>query len=703
MMAADAIVHFANSIPNDGGDWGNLWGNNNMEQFGKDLEQFGKALVSYSLEVAMLNSGALLSSMAAAHAIIDMAKRIPNDGGDWGELWGNNDLGDFAKGLANFGRAMQLYSESISNISDFKRIEDSMVAATAITTFADTIPNGGGWLGDIVGNNQIGDFGFGLIQFGSGMAGYFNAIASIGFQRIVDSMDAAHAIVEFANLIPNQGGLWSWLAGDNTLKKFGEGLADFGNGMGSYFAAISSVGFQRIVDSTDAAKALVDIANLVPKQGGLWNKLTTGSKDMKKFGEGLEGFAGGLATYSNAIGSINFQRISDSVEPVSSLLSLGADLGEGSFNGWLFGYKTLEGFGQNLVAFGTSLTDFYSQISSVDTTVFGRISAAINILNTIDYAGIDPVATSMQDILDVVFALGNADPENIKGVSEALKEFTSIGLTEMAAIFEDPEEISPAIDTFSTNVGDLLSDKESDFEDAAKELVKALVDKMASELRNSKTSLNPALDSMIQAIRGYRYRFYQAGGYLVEGFVGGIDSNRWKAEAAAKVLAKATEDAAKAELEQNSPSKKFYNIGSGTVEGMVNAMYDGIRAVYQSGTKLAEAAHKGTSEAIKKVADFVSYGMDAQPTIRPVLDLTDVAAGFGQLNTMFGHKQAISIGARMNNVNNSGSETNPTVNGIGANYNFVQNNYSPKALNAAEIYRLTKNQFSQVKGWVPTK
>ena len=37
------------------------------------------------------------------------------------------------------------------------------------------------------------------------------------------------------------------------------------------------------------------------------------------------------------------------------------------------------------------------------------------------------------------------------------------------------------------------------------------------------------------------------------------------------------------------------------------------------------------------------------------------------------------------------------VNGSNPIYQFTQNNYSPKALSRAEIYRQTKNQFSVMK------
>ena len=373
-------------------------------------------------------------------------------------------------------------------------------------------------------------------------------------------------------------------------------------------------------------------------------------------------------------------------------------MGTGSFKGWLFGYNTLSGFGEEFVSFGNSLNDFYVSISGIDTTVFGRISAAINILTTIDVVNLDPVLTNLQSLMDTIYIIGNANPENISTVAEALTAFTSVGLEEMAETFKDTELVSDAIDTMIINISSSLSDKQKDLETEASGLVKAFIDKIKKELDGQDKVFNSTIDSMLSQIKAYQSGFGVAGALLVAGFKNGITANTWRAAAAAKAMAKAAEDAANKELEINSPSKKFYATGSGTVEGMVMAMYDGIKTVYSAGTKLAEAAHKGTSEAIKKVADFVSFGMDTQPTIRPVLDLTDVASGFSQLNTMFGHRQAVGISAKMNEITAAKFNSDGTVVGTGPSYNFVQNNYSPKPLNAGEIYRQTRNQFARVKG-----
>ena len=49
------------------------------------------------------------------------------------------------------------------------------------------------------------------------------------------------------------------------------------------------------------------------------------------------------------------------------------------------------------------------------------------------------------------------------------------------------------------------------------------------------------------------------------------------------------------------------------------------------------------SDAITKVQSLIENGIDSQPTIRPVLDLSDVAAGTDALNSMLGMGSSIGV------------------------------------------------------------
>ena len=136
--------------------------------------------------------------------------------------------------------------------------------------------------------------------------------------------------------------------------------------------------------------------------------------------------------------------------------------------------------------------------------------------------------------------------------------------------------------------------------------------------------------------------------------------------------------------------------------GFVNAIGTYAVKAYNASADMAKSAKTGLGNAIAKVKDMIDNGVDTQPTIRPILDLSDVEEKSHRLNTLFSRSQALTVStgiaaARGRNLQNE--DTNPNT---GNSYNFTQNNYSPKALSRTEIYRQTKNQFSAMERMVET-
>ena len=114
---------------------------------------------------------------------------------------------------------------------------------------------------------------------------------------------------------------------------------------------------------------------------------------------------------------------------------------------------------------------------------------------------------------------------------------------------------------------------------------------------------------------------------------------------------------------------------------------------------MAESVIRTTQDALKRVGEMVLNDVDTTPTIRPVLDLSNIESGTRRLNTIFSQTQALRASASFSQ--NGMTETDTTTAG-GNVYQFTQNNYSPKALSRIEIYRQTKNQFSAMERMVKT-
>lgn len=206
----------------------------------------------------------------------------------------------------------------------------------------------------------------------------------------------------------------------------------------------------------------------------------------------------------------------------------------------------------------------------------------------------------------------------------------------------------------------------------------------------------------LTAIRNKYTDFYNAGKYLVEGFADGITAYTYLAGARARAMAAAAARAAEKELDINSPSKVSYGIGSFFGKGFVNALIDYTSKSYKAGSEIAKSAKNGLSNAISKITDVIEGDIDTQPTIRPVLDLSDVETGTSRLNTLFSRAQAMSISSGMDRTSGEEIQNGGNVPGSGNMFSFTQNNYSPKPLSRLEIYRQTKNQFSAMERMVTT-
>ena len=214
-----------------------------------------------------------------------------------------------------------------------------------------------------------------------------------------------------------------------------------------------------------------------------------------------------------------------------------------------------------------------------------------------------------------------------------------------------------------------------------------------------KSTCTLSISGAITAMKNKYTDFYNTGAYLVQGFINGIADNIESAARKAAEMAKAASDAAKAELDINSPSKVGYSIGDFFGVGFVMAISDYGKRAYDASRNMASMAKSGLTSAVSAIADWIDSDMDIQPTIRPVLDLSAVEKEAMRLDTMFTREQAIAAGSGITSRRTNSIEENQNgVNGsTGNTFTFTQNNYSPKALSRIEIYRQTKNQFSAMK------
>lgn len=709
-----------------------LTGGSSLSKFGEELVPFGEAMRDFSLAIGNMDGEIVANAATAGKALAEMAATIPNTGGLVSFFAGENDMTAFGKQLVPFGEAMRQFGDAITGL-DANAVTEAAIAGKAMAEMATTIPNSGGVVGFFAGENDMGEFGKQLVPFGEAMKAFGDAVRGLEADAIVNSATAGKALVELADTVPNTGGVVAFFTGNNDVDTFGEKLVPFGEAMKAYSEAIMGMDSAAITNSATAGKALVELANTIPNTGGLVSWFT-GDNDLGSFGDSLVQFGSGIKSYSDSISGIDTGIMSSVITQVNRLVEMAKGMAELDTSG-MSGFSTaLTQLGNNGIdGFINAFTDASGRVTSAATSM---LTAFINAANAQKGNLTSTFTTMMQAVLTTLTnyqtqfntagstlmtkfisgiksqdgntktAITNIISGCITAINNKQTQFNTAGANLMikliAGVKSKDYETRNAFVNILSSCLTAIANKYPEFQNAGMQCMIKFIAGVKEKAEEVKTAFTGNLNASVTAIRDYHDQFKQAGTYLVEGFADGISENTYRAEAKARAMARAAAEAAEYELDEHSPSRVGYHIGDFFGLGFVNAIGTYAVKAYNASAEMADSAKTGLGNAIAKVKDMIDNGVDGQPTIRPILDLSDVEEKSHRLNTLFSRSQALTVStgiaaARGRNLQNE--DTNPNT---GNSYNFTQNNYSPKALSRTEIYRQTKNQFSAMERMVET-
>ena len=698
-----ALIELAKTLPTTGGVVGWFTGENDLASFASGIVPFGEAMKEYSLAVTGINSDAVINSTTAGKALIELANTVPNTGGVVGWFTGGKDMSQFGEQLTPFGEAMKSYSDAISGI-DVEAITNSATAGKALVELANTLPNTGGVVSWFTGSNDIGAFGESLILFGKNFAQYSDYMKNVDAGIVTATTNAASSIVELQKSLPEEGG---WFSKDVSLADFGKDMSSFGSYFSSYYAYISGV------DTGVLSSVITQTNRLVEMAKGMVgldvSGMTSFSSALTKLGEtGVTGFINAFNNAESKVKAAASNMLTAFINGANAKKSDTTTTFTNIVQAVLTAIKAKQPEFQTVGS--TLMVKFIAGVKSQDntarTTFTTIISGCLTAIKN-KYAEFQTVGTQTM----IKFIAGVKSQDNnarttytniMNGCLTAIKnkytEFQTVGTQTMVKFIAGVKsKDNEARTTFTTIISGCLTaikNKYAEFEAVGRGCMEKLISGVKSKDANVKDSFTSSLSNAVNAVKGYRDQFYSAGSYLVDGFASGISENAYKAEAKARAMAAAAARAAEKELDEHSPSKVGYRIGDYFGVAFVNAIGDYEDKAYDVSSDMATAAKTGLGNAISKIKDFITNGIDAEPTIRPVLDLSNVESRIGKLNTMLSRTQALSISASMNKdrtseIQNGGGKPNTN-----STFTFTQNNYSPKSLSRVELYRQTNNQFS---------
>ena len=180
---------------------------------------------------------------------------------------------------------------------------------------------------------------------------------------------------------------------------------------------------------------------------------------------------------------------------------------------------------------------------------------------------------------------------------------------------------------------------------------------------------------------------YDVGMNIALGLKEGIEDYAEEAITAASDMVEAVMEIMAEVPQVESPSKVTRSIGGYISQGLALGIEDGASNVYNAAKTVAEGGIDGMQGEMGRLQDLISTGLDFNPIITPMLDLSYIKQQMSELDYLMNDPEY--------GIGQNGGEA---LAGKTQQISFTQNNYSPKSLTRYEIYRQTQNQISQLKG-----
>lgn len=242
-----------------------------------NMEALMPSIITFADNCANLNTTGLQAGCDAITALVEASTKIPNSGGLFAGIVGDNGWDTFAFGLASLGGAIQAFSEACAGINE-KGLEAGCKATVELAKASDEIPNSGGLLADWIGDNTWGTMQAGLVAYGGALVEFSNAVAGVSKTNVSQGAWATRELANAMDGLPNSGGKLADFLGDNNWVTFSNGLGPYGSALKSFSDYVSGVSVDAVKNGKDATILLGEAYSVVQgiPTSGYWQQIYTG-------------------------------------------------------------------------------------------------------------------------------------------------------------------------------------------------------------------------------------------------------------------------------------------------------------------------------------------------------------------------------------------------------------------------------------------
>ena len=561
-------------------------------------------------------------------------------------MWGSyKNIGEFASGFSDVAKEVA----KMAKVIDKKEIDASVIdavkpVAEVLKTFASIeLPASGGLLQLGTGNTTLKDFGKFLSSFGENFATFKEAIAGLeGMDEFIAEgsnlekvCQVISTMVTAGSEIPPSGGLKQFVDGNTTLQDFASQLVGFATSFSTFAQTVADIPEEDFATATGKIdpiiKAISAMAQVkMPDTGGLKQGIF-GGQNLGSFAVQLARFAPSFTKFANGLKDTpvddalvsktsNIQKVIDAAAKIK--------LPDKSF------WERIKDNG-NITSFGTKISGLVTSLNKISGNAGKINTSGITKLNS-SIAKIKSAVTSFKDIGTIPTG------GNLATLANNINKFSKkVGSSDTSGLAAKASEVASSVKSFAKTASTSISSSgTSSFSKQGKDMGNAMAKGLSSSssgVTNAAKSLQKKAKSAIDT-----NALYSTGKNLSEGLARGMRSALGQIRSAADEMERQAERAVRAKAKVKSPSKVFMQIGAFIGEGFVLGINSYASRVYAAGNNMAQRSVDAANDAM------ASLDLFSNPTITPVIDLSEVRKGASQIDAMVTSQRAISVDQNVN-------------------------------------------------------
>ena len=601
----------------------NLMGN--IGTFGSisvSASAFSTAMFNLGTGLRMFSDNTRGANASTGNAALMLIKELAGCASDLDTIARMN-ISNLTANISGLGGAMMLYAAGAKEATGVETVGDGSDVTAAVDIMeriSEALTENGGFTipTDMPSEEELGNFGAQLAALAGALVLFENAGAGLGegtdkaletltfFEQLklklaeIDFANSIPYVTEFNDLLSSEGGF-----GPTELETFGANIQQLGYALQSFSESttvideatgnIESVTFDAALDALTQFSILADS---LPEVGGIRSWWRGNRQSLRDLGSDIQQLGSGLMTFSNKItgqgtegkAGIKF----DATAATAAITALDEMINFiDNANTKLPRLGGISKFFETLfIGHEYSFKDLGDQVGEMGEGL-GRLGEGLSKGNWSQNTGVNYALDALNSIMDLLIKFAELYNQGVVASGAYAAEQIAAFINSFTFDTQGIQDMLNMMAQISQEFNDYSKDGGIDPSriEAFKHMAEAL---------SSLASINPEYDWSV------------VGMSIDTGIASGLTAGTSIVTSAAQGVALAAYNAAMSALQAHSPSRLFMNVGGFISQGMAIGIEDSASDV---------------TDAMASISTALAESVNSQPTITPVLDMSNVTSG----------------------------------------------------------------------------